>query len=377
MVSLSRRGILAAGIGGAALVVTGGVWRVTRAPASAFAPWNLDPTPPADVRLDAFRYGILAPNPHNRQPWQIELVGYDEAILTCDPERLLPETDPFDRQIAIGFGTFIETARIAASARGYSVEVAPVPDGESTDRLGDRPVAHLKFVADSSVSKDPLFDQIVARRSNKEEYDLTRSVAASALAQVTSDGGHFSLNSDTLVALGAQIVSAIETEMLTPTTNMESVELMRIGHEEVDANPDGIELHGPMIEAGKLIGMIDRESLGDPDSSAFQQGLSMMRATYGSIPSLIWITTVGNSRADQLEAGRQYVRANLQATALGLGMHPMSQSLQEYAEVQPMFRKVHKLTGAQTGERVQMLARVGYGPETGPTPRWPLDTHLI
>jgi hypothetical protein len=62
--------------------------------------------------------------------------------------------------------------------------------------------------------------------------------------------------------------------------------------------------------------------------------------------------------------------------ALGLGMHPMSQSLQEYAEVAPMYRQVHTLLGATGTQRVQMLARVGYGPATGPTPRWPLETHL-
>ena len=174
-----------------------------------------------------------------------------------------------------------------------------------------------------------------------------------------------------------EIVAGIEAEMTTHDANMESVDLMRIGHQEVDANPDGIELHGPMIEAGVLAGFVSRAALADPESTGFQQGLEMMRQIYGSIPALIWIKTAGNSREDQLEAGRQYVRANLEATALGLGMHPMSQSLQEYVEVQPMFENVHALLGVSGDERVQMLARVGYGPQTGPTPRWPLETHFV
>ena len=164
--------------------------------------------------------------------------------------------------------------------------------------------------------------------------------------------------------------------MLTHEAHMESVNLMRIGHREVDANPDGIELHGPMIEAGSMFGMVDREQLADPSSTAFQQGLDMIHATYGSIPALVWVTTPDNTRLDQLEAGRRYVRANLAATAQGLAMHPMSQSLQEYREVQPMYRSVHRLLGAQGSQRVQMLARIGYGPGTGPTPRWPLESHL-
>ncbi|MBT8389028.1 MAG: nitroreductase family protein, partial [Altererythrobacter sp.] len=218
---------------------------------------------------------------------------------------------------------------------------------------------------------------ILRRRSNKEEYDLARAVSEADLDAITAAGGSFAVDPERIERLRAEIVAGIETELLTHEANMESVELMRIGHAEVDANPDGIELHGPMIEAGKLAGVVSREELADPASTGFQQGIDMLRRTYGSIPALIWLTTPGNSRLDQLEAGRQYVRANLEATALGLGMHPMSQCLQEYTEVQPMYRSVHELLGASGKERVQMLARVGYGPETAPTPRWPLETHIV
>ena len=377
MVLVSRRGVLAAGLGGLALVSAGGVWRVTRSPQTAFAPWDLDSSPPADVRLDAFRHAILAPNPHNRQPWLIEMAGEDEAIITADLSRDLPITDPYDRQITIGFGTFLETARIAAAERGVDMEIEPFPDGENAAELDSRPIARLRFVRNADVARDPLFAQIVRRRSNKEEYDLAREVSPADLAKITGAGGAYTAEQARVDELRAEIVAGIETEMLTHDANMESVELMRIGHAEVDANPDGIELHGPMIEAGKLAGVVNREELADPTSTGFQQGMEMMRATYGSIPALIWITTPGNSRRDQLEAGRQYVRANLEATALGLGMHPMSQSLQEYDDVQPMFRRVHELLGASGDERVQMLARVGYGPVTSPTPRWPLETHIV
>jgi hypothetical protein len=373
----SRRGFLAAGLGGVALVAAGGVWRVTRLPQTAFEPWQLDPTPPEDVRLDAFRHAILAPNPHNRQPWVIELVGDDEAIITADLDRDLPVTDPFDRQITIGFGTFLEIARIAAAERGHAMEIARFPDDENPRTLDERPVARLRFIRNANVARDPLFAQITRRRSNKDEYDLSRPVSAADLSSIIQDGGAGTTDPDLVAALRTEIVSAIETELNTHDANMESVDLMRIGHKEVDANPDGIELHGPLIETGKLFGVINRESMADPQSTGFQQAIDMLRRTYGSIVGLVWIKTPGNSRLDQLEAGRQYVRANLQATALGIGMHPMSQSLQEYDAVQPMFGRVHALLGAASGERVQMLARIGYGPQIEPTPRWPLETHII
>jgi hypothetical protein len=94
--SISRRGlVLGAGATTLALVGGAGVWRVTRLPRTAAAPWMLDQTLPKDVRLDAFRHAILAPNPHNRQPWLIKLEGSDGALISCDLDRRLPETDPF------------------------------------------------------------------------------------------------------------------------------------------------------------------------------------------------------------------------------------------------------------------------------------------
>jgi hypothetical protein len=65
----------------------------------------------------------------------------------------------------------------------------------------------------------------------------------------------------------------------------------------------------------------------------------------------------------------------LKATQLGLGIHPWSQSLQEYDEMKDLFREVHDLIGK--GQRVQMLYRIGYGPDVDPTPRRGLKAHLV
>ncbi len=373
---VNRRMILGAGLGGVALVAAGGVWRVTRVPQTAHQPWELAGPPPEDVRLDAFRHAILAPNPHNRQPWVIRLVGEDKAEINCDLAKRLPITDPFDRQITIGFGAFIELARMAAAQRGYRMDIEAVPEVAAQPRLTEVPVAQLTFVKDIVVQKDPLFDAIPMRRSNKEVYDLSRTVGDPKLQQVAASGGSFSADPDFVEKLRKQILVAIDTEYMTPAANMESVDLMRIGHDEIDANPDGIDLGGPMIEAGVATGQINRDTLADPKSDAFQFGRDQLAETYGSIGALYWITTPTNTRADQLEAGRQYVRANLQATKLGLAMHPMSQSLQEYEEVGPQYEAVHQMLGASGNQRVQMLARVGYGPKIGPSPRWPVEAHL-
>jgi hypothetical protein len=85
----------------------------------------------------------------------------------------------------------------------------------------------------------------------------------------------------------------------------------------------------------------------------------------------LWIASQGNARGQQLASGRAYARAHLQATALGLDMHPLSQALQEFAEMRRPYEEVHRVLGfAPETTTVQMLARVGYGKAPAqPAPR--------
>jgi hypothetical protein len=372
---ISRR-MLVAGAATSAFALVGGAgfWRVMRRPRSALLPWAPIFKAPADVRLDAFQHAILAPNPHNRQPWLIRLDGNDEATISCDLAKRLPDTDPFDRQITIGFGTFLELARMTAAERGVRMEIEIFPEGEPRPRLDARPIAKLRFVPDPMVAKDTLFPLITQRRTNREVYDPKRPVPQDLARQIAD--GTYTVDRKLVAAVRAITVGAMTIEQTTTRTFQESIDLMRIGADEVDANPDGLVLAGPKMEALKLLGVLDKASLGDQSSTAFKTGLEMQQEICDSIPALLWITTPSNSRADQLEAGRRYVRANLRATMRGISMHPLSQPLQEYPEMVERFADIHKLLDSKDGERVQMLARIGYAHPIEPAPRWPLEAHF-
>lgn len=268
--SISRRSVIfAAGGAGLALIGTGGTFAVTRTPVRALSPWrDIEGAPLSDTRLDAFRHAILAPNPHNRQPWLIRLSGQDQAAIHCDLDRRLPETDPFDRQIVIGFGCFLELARIAAAERGVRMEITAFPEGEPADRLDRRPIASLRFVADASSARDPLFRSIPHRRSNKQPFDTTRPVEARALealvAQQLPQARIATTADDALVRKLRQLTwDAWKIELETERTWLESVKLMRIGRSEIEANPDGISIGGPFLEALSLAGQLsqDRKSV--------------------------------------------------------------------------------------------------------------------
>ncbi len=116
---MSRRKAIAL-VGGAAIAAAGGgtaLFAATRSPGAALVPWE-SAGGYEDLRLHAFAHALPAPNPHNLQPWRLELTGTTGAILHRDPSKALPQTDPKDRQIQIGFGCFLEPARMAAAEPG-------------------------------------------------------------------------------------------------------------------------------------------------------------------------------------------------------------------------------------------------------------------
>jgi hypothetical protein len=158
---------------------------------------------------------------------------------------------------------------------------------------------------------------------------------------------------------------------------METVNLMRIGKSEIEANPDGVSIGGPMLEAMALVGQISRQTMGQPGTTAYKTGIDRYRPIMATGMAYAWIATNGNSRIDQLGAGRAYVRMNLDAAVQGLGFHPVSQALQEFPEMAKSFAAVHAILGAQNGLRVQMLMRLGYGTAIDRTPRWPLESKFM
>jgi hypothetical protein len=378
--SISRRKILAL-VGGGVIVAAGGGlgYAVTRLPKTASLPWQMAGKY-QDLRMNALSWALLAPNPHNRQPWMANLAEPGVVTLYADPDRLLPQTDPFNRQITIGLGCFLELLRMAAAENGHRLETTIFPQGSSPAGLDRRPIARVVFTPDKTVARDPLFAHVQLRRSNKEPFDMSRTVDQAALARigaVVANGALFGGTVDaTEVASWRELThNALQIEIETPRTFQESVDLFRIGHREVDANPDGIDFTGPLFEALHVAGQFTRAAAADPTSSAYKAGLDAVFANTDTAMGHVWLITAGNSRADQIATGADWLRVNLAVTSEGLGFQPLSQALQEFPEMADHYAKVHKRL-APTGGTVQMLSRIGFGPTTTASPRWPLETRI-
>jgi hypothetical protein len=374
---MNRRRAIGLVGGGVVFAGTGLAGCSSSYPQASVQAWQ-GPADDTEVRRFMLAHALLAPNPHNRQPWLADLRREGEITLVCDRDRLLPQTDPFGRQVLIGCGAFIELAVIAAAERGHRVQVQPFPEGEpGANRLpGGQAVARLVLSRDAATPRDPLFAQIRRRHTNKGAYDNARQVPATLWQTLSAVSRGFGLLAGEVVDAASieqvrQITrAAFETEMTTPRTWLESAHLLRIGPREIQQHRDGISIMGTMPRLASSLGLFDRFEVPVRGSSNHARAMERW-LPQETCSGYHWIATRGNGRRAQLDSGRAYVRAHLQASAAGVDMHPLSQALQEFDEVRPQYEALHRSLGFDSAQTtVQMLARVGYGIAAAPpTPR--------
>lgn len=339
----------------------------------------------ADLRRFMLAHALLAPNPHNRQPWLADLSVPDAITLVCDGERLLPHTDPFGRQILIGCGAFIELAVIAASQRGVAVTVEAFPDGAPADRAlpaGTR-VARLRLGRPGEARPDALFAHIERRHTNKSAYANDRPLDPALLQAWAGTAARFGLRSGVvheparLAGLRRIAREAYEIECVTDRTWLESAHLMRIGPQAIARHRDGIALNGAFVRAMHAAGLFDPLEVPRRGSSQLSRVLERW-APFETGSGFLWLASDGNARSRQLDAGRAYVRMHLQATAAGADLHPLSQALQEFDEMRALHAALHRALGFDAAaQTVQMFVRAGYAQApSGPSPRRGLGSML-
>ncbi|NDH62149.1 MAG: twin-arginine translocation pathway signal protein [Alphaproteobacteria bacterium] len=337
--ALSRKTFLRV-LGGGIVVAAGAAVAVPRLdamPASAVEGWRGPGPEEADPRRRALAWALLAPNPHNLQSWSVDLSQPGAIVLFADRTRLLPQTDPFSRQILIGHGCFLEILSMAAAADGYRADVALFPGGEW--RL-DRPVARIVFVKQPGIAVDPLFVEVPRRRTVKGKYEA-RTLDASHKVALFAGYGAPALplaiadEPGRVDRLRALAVAGSELEMNTARTHKESIDVARIGAAEIAAHRDGISLKGPMIWALRQTGQMTPEKAMTPGTLAWNGGRDYALGGYGS-----------------------------------------AQTLQEYPEMAELRAAMHRETGTPDGAILQMFFRLGYAGDPGPSPRRALQSFV-
>jgi hypothetical protein len=386
---MNRRNFIRIAGGGVVMAATSLVGCAQTTPAEAIEAWRSAPRE-TDPRRWVISHAILAPNAHNLQSWLVDLGTPNEIVLRCDLKRLLPETDPFSRQIVMSQGTFLELLDLAARERGLRADIELFPQGvsASTDQLDGRAIARIRLTVDPAVKQDPLFAQILNRRTNRSPYDPARPVPApawKAMADAAVVNGAPALRFGWAGAEGPEVLmrhrsiaaEAWRIELSTERTVLESYKVLRVGAAEIAQHRDGVSLLDTMPVLMNRFCLLDRTHAPAPGDFALKAQLDGFNEKVASTTGFLWLITDTNDRATQVAAGRAYARVQLAATAHGVSMHPLQQALQEYPEQAGPHRAVRALPGAvEPGHTVQMWARVGFAPEVSPAPRRGLAAHM-
>jgi len=369
--------------GGAALVCLVGC-----AGNHALVAWEQIPPRSEDPRLQAIAVALLAPSPHNKQPWLVALSGNDTLELRIDTQRTMPFADPYYRQIYISEGAFLELLIIALQGLGYQPEVTLFPGAGSKESLPlTAPIARVRLGRTGSLA-DPLGKFVSERRSNKRPYDRDNVPASSVLSSfVAAQRGNpnvdcgVTVERATVAAISKLAHQAVALDTSDAKRYAEMVEMFRFDNEERERYRDGFGLAQSGISGFKRwmaeSFFISRNSARSPTSDFAKEGIELAKKQVEGTPAWGWIVTPGNTRGDQVTAGRIYARGSLQAARLGLAQHPMSQLLQEIGGMAELRQALYAWLQVSRDATVQMLFRLGYAKAVEHSPRRSSETLLV
>ncbi|MCB1200260.1 MAG: hypothetical protein KDK41_06415 [Leptospiraceae bacterium] len=326
--------------------------------------------------LSAINVGITAPNPHNTQAWKFKILNDTEALLYVDENRILPETDPPARQIHIGQGTFLEHLAIGAKEMGYEADIQILPEGEyPLSEIGKKPSSKICLRKSSSSSGDVLYRYISTRQTdrtvydgpiiNDHEFEQIKSLVGnmhSKLGIINTEGE--------MSELKPIFYKAMEIECLNHHTYDESRIWFRYNDSEIYEKRDGISFRTSGM--GWFKRKLAESFVGKSESAWHEKSninayLDSFNSAVNSSRAIVYWETQTNKQADWIKTGRDYARFQLAITSMGLRMHPMSQVLQEYKEMNQLSNEFNGKLSAKG--RVQMLVRLGRGSQDFYAPR--------
>ncbi|MBC8376664.1 MAG: hypothetical protein H8E26_11525 [FCB group bacterium] len=320
--------------------------------------------------MKAISMGMNAPNPHNSQAWKFKILSDFEALLYLDESRLLHATDPPGRQIHIGCGCFLETLRLGASTLGYTAKYELLPEGEyPLEEAGLKPVAFVK-VAASATEPLPLSDSIFSRQTNRSLYEgelMTNSEFDSITALTTAKYSELSFHSapERLKEMVDILYEGMVVEANTHVTYDESRIWFRSSQKKIETKRDGINLRTDGTK-GLLLSIMEFIVNEENEESWHKPtAINAFLKSYGkkiyTAKGIVLFKTQSNTMSDWILTGIDYVRFQLAADQLGYVIHPVSQVLQEYPEMDDLRARFNGLVGVSEPSKIQMGVRIGRG----------------
>ncbi|WP_327673360.1 Acg family FMN-binding oxidoreductase [Kitasatospora sp. NBC_00458] len=298
---------------------------------------------------------VAAPSIHNSQPWHFRLDPETSILeVRAARERAVPAADPEGRAMHISVGAAVLNLRVAARHLGWAPEVRLLPDPADPDLF-----AAVRLDETSPVrlpGTESLYDAVWRRHSIRTPF-TDRPVPADVLDQLVAAAREEETilhlpgreETDRLLGLTAEAERRSTTD---PGKRAESRDWIRSG----DVPAYGIP--------ARALGPQDREGhLPMRDFSSLRPAEHRPPATFEHEPRIAVLTTERDRPADWLRTGLALQHVLLAATVHEVRASLLHQAM-EWPDLRWTVREPHLKP-----EHVQMLIRLGYGPEGSPTPR--------
>jgi hypothetical protein len=167
--------------------------------------------------------------------------------------------------------------------------------------------------------------------------------------------------------------SAMELETMTYRLSDETRGCFRFSDREIQEKRDGLGLPDQGV-TGFTRWMIETfflsrepEKFHDPANNKLF--LERYKKKIDSARALYYWSTSSNTIVDWVKTGRDYARFQLALMKAGLRMHPLSQILQEFPEMDDLRAKFEKISGVRAPGKIQMIVRIGRSDYKYFTPR--------
>lgn len=304
-----------------------------------------------------------APSMHNAQSWRFRFIT-DEGVLLlrADLERAMRRTDPDNRALHIGCGAALLNLRVAVAHAGLTARVRLLPEPADPLLLA---AVHLGASAGPEQEEHdlarlhPAIGQRHTSRYPFDEKDIPEDVRTALQTAAAREGAELVFPGAWHLESLLELVRDAESRDVLDPGGMEDLRRWTRLGPEADVATDGVPEYafGPRRRDGKapLRDFAGRRPVADRGTTAFERH-----------PHLALLSTRGDAPADWLVAGQALERVLLEATLAGLATSLTSHPLET-----PDLRLLARDPVSGRGH-VQMVLRVGHGPQGPATPRRPV-----
>ena len=296
-------------------------------------------------------YASLAPSGHNAQPWVVKVTSQREWIIGGDPKRRLPAVDPQNRELLLSIGAFVENLAIAASAMGYEAEMEVIGKTSADEDL-------VKIALKKGRQGNYPLKRLASRRTVKQGFrpDEIRSEDVKVLSDpLKGQLFYYPRGSDHAKCIQDAALETLRLQTYRDEAQKELAGWIRFSNEDARKYRDGLTTESMDIKgfAGWYVrNFMDR---GDVTKESFRkQGVDLAAKQVEQGGGWFIVTSQGASVSDLIETGCKFERMALMAGEKKIGIHPMTQCLEEK-------QGLEKIASNHSAEVVpQFVLRVGY-----------------